>query len=67
MLIAESPAAGETTQGIRVGSTWTQLVELGDVEFDEEDHLWRSAQQPGVWYQVVRAAHSYEAPLDPPT
>ncbi|MEA3502003.1 MAG: hypothetical protein U9R47_04455 [Actinomycetota bacterium] len=67
MLIAESPACGRTPEGIKVGAPWRQLVEsLGDVEYDEEEGLWASASHPGVWYEVVRPAHSYEQPLDPP-
>jgi hypothetical protein len=67
MLIAESPACGSTKAGIKVGMSWRQLVEsLGDVEYDEEEGLWASASHPGVWYEVVRPARSYEQPLDPP-
>lgn len=67
MLIAESPACGRTPEGIEVGAPWLQLVDLlGNVEYDEEEGLWASASHPGLWYEVVRPAHSYEQPLDPP-
>ena len=67
MLIAESPACGRTPEGVSVGATWPQLSELlGDVEYDEEEGLWASCSRPGVWYEVVRPAHSFEQPLDPP-
>lgn len=67
MLIAESPSCGSTKAGIKVGTSWRHLVEsLGEVEYDEEEGLWASPAHPGVWFEVVRPARSYEQPLDPP-
>lgn len=66
-LIAETPSCGRTKTGIRVGTSWMDLKRLSDdVEFDEEEGSWFSPSEPGVWYQVVRPAHDFEEPLDPP-
>ena len=67
MLIAESPLAGETPKGIKVGTSWDALTrQLGPMEYDEENGLWYSHHERGLWFEVVRPSRPDESPIDPP-
>jgi hypothetical protein len=68
MLIAEDATAGETSDGIAVGSSWARLVAVrGEPTYEiEETGSWVDALEPGIWYDIARPLQPGEETLDPP-
>ena len=67
MLVVESSAVGSTAAGVSVGISWRNLQRIaGSVIYDGDQGLWRSAEEPGIWYELARPLQEGEEPIDPP-
>lgn len=53
-IITRSSSFKVPSSGAGVGTPWRALERLlPDIEYDEEEALWYSPSEPGVWYRVV--------------
>lgn len=68
MLIVQDGDAGETWDGVHVGTTWRELVKTrGEPRYDiEEMGSWVDASEPGIWYDVASPLRRGEETIDPP-
>ena len=68
MLIVQEGQAGQTSDGIHVGTTWLDLVRSrGEPTYDaDEMGSWVDAAEPGIWYDIVGPLWEGEETLDPP-
>ena len=67
MIVVESVDAGVTSDGIRVGASWSVLIgKRGVPVYDEEAGAWEDVGQPGIWYDLARPLREDEKPRDQP-
>jgi hypothetical protein len=68
MITVREAEAGATSDGIRVGTPWLELVKTrGEPAYDvDETGSWVDAREPGIWYDIVGPLRPDEETLDPP-
>ncbi len=67
MLIVEAAEIGRTEAGAYAGMPLRELSRVvGELTYDEDQHLWTTARTDGIWYEIARPPREGEEPLDPP-